>query len=68
MGFGNLMIGDRAHYEFQIPKKDLMKYVSANDGSPMSAVAAIMAKALYRALQLRISPQPQGMFQDDSLL
>ena len=50
LGFGNLMIRDSAHYEFQIPKKDLMKYVSTNDGSPMSAVAAIMVKALYRAL------------------
>ena len=49
-GFGNLIFGDSVHYEFQIPKKDLMKYVSENDGSPMSAIAAIMAKALYRVL------------------
>ena len=28
----------------------LMKFISENDGSPMSAVAAIMVKALNRAL------------------
>ena len=49
-GFGNLVFGDSVHYEFQIPKKSFMKYVSENDGSPMSAIAAMMAKALYRAL------------------
>ena len=49
-GFGNLICGDSIHYELQIPKKALMKYVSENDGSPMSVVSAIMAKALYRAL------------------
>ena len=50
LGFGNLVFSDSVHYEFQIPKKNLMKYVSENDGSPMSVIAAIMAKALYRAL------------------
>ena len=50
LGFGNLVFSDSVHYEFQIPKKDLMKYIRENDGSPMTAVAAIMAKALYRAL------------------
>ena len=50
IGFANLVFSDSVHYEFQIPKKDLMKYVSQNDGSPLSAIAAIMAKALYRAL------------------
>lgn len=49
-GFGNLIFSDSVHYEFQIPKENLMKYVSENDGSPMTIVAAIMAKALYRAL------------------
>ena len=49
-GFGNLVFGDSVHYEFEIPKKSFMKYVGENDGSPMSAVAAMMAKALYRAL------------------
>ena len=49
-GFGNLVFGDSVHYEMQIPKKDLMQFVGENDGTPMAAVAAIMAKALYRAL------------------
>ena len=49
-GFGNLIFSDSVHYEFQIPKKNLMKYVGQNDGSPMSVIAAIMAKALYRSL------------------
>ena len=50
LGFANLIVGDSVHYEFQIPKKALMRYVSENDGSPMSVIAAIMTKALYRAL------------------
>ena len=50
VGFGNLLIRDSVHYELEIPKQALMKFVSENDGSPMSAVAAIMAKALHRAL------------------
>ena len=50
LGFANLVFGDSVHYEFSIPKNELMRYVSANDGSPLSAVAAIMAKAMYRAL------------------
>ena len=45
-GFGNLIFSDSIHYEFEIPKKDMMKFVSKNDGSPMSVVAAIMVKAL----------------------
>ena len=49
-GFGNLLFGDSVHYEFQIPKSDLMRFIKAHDGSPMTVVAAIMAKALYRAL------------------
>ena len=49
-GFANLVFSDSVHYELQIPKKDLIKYVSQNDGSPLSAIAAVMAKALYRAL------------------
>ena len=49
-GFGNLLFSDSVHYEMQIPKKDLMKYIGDNDGSPMSVVAAIMAKSLYRVL------------------
>ena len=49
-GFGNLIFSDSVHYELQIPKKNLMKYVSENDGSPLAVVAAIMAKALFRAL------------------
>ena len=56
LGFGNLVFSDSVHYEFQIPKKDLMKYVSENDGSPMSAIAAIMAKALHRALPKNTLP------------
>ena len=55
-GFGNLIFSDSCHYEFQIPKKELMKFVSENDGSPMSVVAAIMAKALYRALPKNTKP------------
>ena len=49
-GFGNLIFSDTIHYELQIPKNVLMKYVSENDGSPMSVISAIMTKALYRAL------------------
>lgn len=55
-GFANLLFSDSVHYELQIPKKDLMKYVSQNDGSPLSAIAAIMAKALYRALPKNTLP------------
>ena len=56
LGFGNLVISDSVHYEFEIPKKELMKYVSENDGSPMSAVAAVMVKALNRALPKNDKP------------
>lgn len=49
-GFGNLIFSDSVHYEIEIPKSALMKYVSENDGSPYSVIAAIMTKALYRAL------------------
>lgn len=49
-GFGNLIFSDSVHYEFEIPKSEMMRFVSENDGSPMSAVAAIMVKALNRAL------------------
>lgn len=49
-GFCNLAFGDSVHYEFQIPKAEMMKFVSENDGSPLSVIAAIMAKALRRAL------------------
>lgn len=49
-GFGNLVFSDSVHYEFEIPQNALMKFVSENDGSPMSAIAAMMAKALHRAL------------------
>ena len=56
LGFGNLIFGDSCHYEFRIPKQELMKFVSENDGSPMSVVAAIMAKALYRALPKNTKP------------
>ena len=55
-GFGNLVFSDSVHYEFEIPKKELMKYVSENDGSPMSAVAAVMVKALNRALPKNDKP------------
>ena len=55
-GFGNLIFSDSVHYEFEIPKKELMKYVSENDGSPMSAVAAVMVKALNRALPKNDKP------------
>ena len=55
-GFGNLLFRDSVHYEFQIPKKDLMQFVSENDGSPMAVIAAIMAKALYRALPKNQKP------------
>lgn len=55
-GFGNLIFSDSVHYEFEIPKNELMKYVSENDGSPMSAVAAIMVKALNRALPKNDKP------------
>ena len=55
-GFGKLLFSDSVHYEFEIPKKELMKYVSENDGSPMSAVAAIMVKALHRALPKNTLP------------
>lgn len=50
LGFGNLIISDSVHYEIEIPKRELMDFVSENDGSPMSAIAAIMVKALNRAL------------------
>lgn len=50
IGFGNLLISDSVHYEFEIPKNELMKYASENDGSPMSVIAAFMVKALNRAL------------------
>lgn len=50
LGFGRMMFADSAHYELEIPKGALMKFVSENDGSPMSAVAAMMVKALHRAL------------------
>ena len=56
LGFANLLIGDSVHYEFELPKADLMRYVSANDGSPFSVVAAIMTKALYRALPKNKKP------------
>ena len=49
-GFANLIFDDSIHYEFEIPKKELMKFAGDNDGSPMSVVAAIMIKALNRAL------------------
>lgn len=49
-GFGKLVFSDSVHHEFEIPKIELMRYVSENDGSPMSVVAAIMVKALNRAL------------------
>ena len=49
-GFANLIFSDSVHYELQIPKKDLMKFVNENDGSPLSVISAIMVKALYRAL------------------
>ena len=55
-GFGNLIFKDSVHYEFQIPKKALMEFVSENDGSPMSVIAAIMVKALYRALPKNKKP------------
>lgn len=55
-GFGNLIFSDSVHYEFEIPKKEMMRFVSANDGSPMSAVAAIMVKALNRALPKNKKP------------
>ena len=55
-GFGNLIFSDSVHYEFEIPKNELMKYVSENEGSPMSAVAAIMVKALNRALPKNDKP------------
>ena len=50
VGFGNLLISDSVHYEFEIPKKELMQYIGENDGSPMSVIAAFMVKALNRAL------------------
>lgn len=50
IGFGNLVISDSVHYELEIPKKDLMQYVSENDGSPLSVITAFMVKALNRAL------------------
>ena len=50
LGFGRLLFTDSVHYEFEIPKRALMKFVSENDGSPMSAIAALMTKALHRAL------------------
>mgnify|MGYP003307667238 CR=1 FL=1 len=50
LGFGNLIFSDSIHHEFEIPKKELMKYISENDGSPMASVSAFMTKALYRAL------------------
>ena len=55
-GFGNLVFSDSVHYEIQIPKKELMKFVSKNDGSPMSVIAAIMAKSLYRVLPKNSKP------------
>lgn len=50
LGFARLVFKDSVHYEFEIPKNELMKFVSANDGSPLSAISAIMVKALNRAL------------------
>ena len=49
-GFANMIFSDSVHYELQIPKKDMMKFVSENDASPLSAIAAIMVKSLYRIL------------------
>ena len=49
-GFGNLVFADSVHYELEIPKNEMMRFAGENDGSPMSAVAAIMVKALNRAL------------------
>jgi hypothetical protein len=49
-GFANLLFSDSVHYEIQIPQQALMKYAKANDGSPLAVIAAVMAKALYRAL------------------
>ena len=50
LGFGRLLVSDSLHYEFDMPKTELMKFVKENEGSPMSVVAAIMAKALHRVL------------------
>lgn len=50
LGFGNLLVSDSVHYELEIPKKELMQYISENDGSPMSVIAAFMVKTLHRAL------------------
>jgi hypothetical protein len=51
-----MLFRDSVHYELQIPKKDLMKYAAENDGTPMSVVAAVMGKALYRALPKNTLP------------
>ena len=56
LGFGNLIFSDSIHHELEIPKKEMMKYISENDGSPMSAVSAFMTKALYRALPKNTLP------------
>ena len=50
VGFANLFFDDSLHYELRIPKKELMNFVKDNDGSPLSVIAAVMVKALRRAL------------------
>ena len=50
LGFANLVFSDSIHYELEIPKQELMQFIGENDGSPMSVIAAVMVKALHRAL------------------
>lgn len=56
LGFARMLFFDTVHYEIEIPKKELMRFAGANDGSPLSAVAAIMTKALHRALPKNKKP------------
>lgn len=56
LGFANLIFKDSIHYEFEIPKKELIDFVKGNDGSPLSVIAAVMVKALHKALPKNTMP------------
>ncbi|WP_408072299.1 hypothetical protein [Butyrivibrio sp. JL13D10] len=45
---GLVKSGNRSSFKLRIPQKDLMKYCSSADGSPVTAVALMVADAIYR--------------------
>lgn len=57
LGFGNLIISDSVHYESEIPKKELMDYVSENDGSPMTNIITTTLSYIFRYMIGRNSPK-----------